>query len=111
MLLTRLLKVGKVYDPAIRKEALQVLTSLLTFSPTGNLMEKHEELDNIKKMSQLFNPKRNKNVILLVDSTDGDYFMTKTDLCCEIFDHLNSKDYVSLLSMSEKVKRVFSMTK
>ncbi|CAI2379602.1 unnamed protein product [Moneuplotes crassus] len=108
-LLTSLLKVGKFYDPATRKEALQVLTRLLTFTPEGNLMDKYEELNNITEMSQLFNPEKNKNVILLVDSTDGDYFMTKTNLCCEIFDNLNSKDYVSLLSMSEKVKIVFSM--
>lgn len=111
-ILTKLLKVGIVYDPAIRKEALETLQKIVTNWPqNGNLMEKFDELKNIEKNIQLFNSQRNKNVILLVDPTAGEHFTTKTNLCWEIFDNLGSKDYVSMISIHKKVKRVFSMTK
>ncbi|CAI2380645.1 unnamed protein product [Moneuplotes crassus] len=99
-LLTDLLKIGEVYDPAVRKEALMTLHSLF-----GN----HPEAQNIEQMLQLFQPTRKKNIILLVDSLKDKYFETKKNLCQEIFDCLEQEDNISLISMENKVNRVFSL--
>lgn len=100
-LLTNLLKVGEVYDPAIRKEALTTLHSLL---------KSHPESSNIGEMLQLFKPSRKKNIVLLVDSIKDQFFTTKKNLCLEIFTCLEDSDQISLISMENKVNRIFSLT-
>lgn len=48
-------------------------------------------------------------MILCVDSLEDDYFTTKKNILCEIFDCLDSEDNISLISMNNKVNRVFSL--
>lgn len=109
ILLTKLLKMGKVYDPVTRIEALKTLQSLLSEHPQGNLIEKYPEAENIGKMLQLFQNNRKKNIILLVDSIEDEYHLTKKNLCCEIFDCLDSEDNISFILMAKKINRVFSL--
>lgn len=109
LLLTKLLKVGKYYDPLTRMEDLQTLQLLFSFHPQGSLIEKYPETESINQMLQLFQTSKKKNVILLVDSIEDQYFKTKKNICCEIFDCLDSKDNVSLISMAKKINRVFSL--
>ncbi|CAI2381411.1 unnamed protein product [Moneuplotes crassus] len=109
LLLTKLLKCGKVYDPGTRKEALETLYSIMANCPEGNLIEKHPETRNIEMMLQLFQSDKNKNIILCVDSINCHMINTKKRILCEIFDCLNSQDNISLISMNKKVNRVFSL--
>lgn len=86
LLLTKLLKIGKVYDPAIRKEALKTLYFLFTDHLGKSCFQDYPESLNVNKMIQLFQTRKKKNIVLLVDSKMDDYFLTKKNLCREIFD-------------------------
>ncbi|CAI2381718.1 unnamed protein product [Moneuplotes crassus] len=108
LLMTKLLKSGKVYDPTTRKEALKTLHFLLTEHLGRKCFQEYPETQNIGKMIQAFHTKRKKNIVLIVDSNNDDYFLTKKNLCCEIFDSLESEDNMALLSLSKNVKRIFS---
>lgn len=101
LLLTNLLKRGKVYDPMTRKQALKTLFQMLSNHPEGNLIEEHSEAKNIELMLQLFQSKKNKNMILCVDSLEDEHFLTKKAILCEIFDCLDSQDNVSLISINK----------
>lgn len=79
--MTRLFKVGRVYDPVTRKEALETLTSLFANHWTGNLFQRYPEAKNITSMLKLFDERKNKNILLLVDATEDDQFITKKSIC------------------------------
>jgi len=79
-LLTKLLKVGKVYDPLTRMEALDTLLEIFKTHPQGNLLEKYPEAKNIESMAQLFHQAKNKNIVLCVDSLEDDMIDKKKEI-------------------------------
>lgn len=110
LLLTSILKMGKVYDPMTRKEALKTLQQIFINYPKGNLMEMFPETKNIDLMLQLFENNKHKNVVLCVDALKDEVFEQKKMICSKIFDSLTPEDKASLISISRKVNVVFSLS-
>jgi len=111
MIFTKLLKIGKVYDPVTRMEALTQLNLILS-NPKYNNINSKPEIKNIKIMLELFRKDKVKDIVLLIDNQAGDGTKSKLKklTALNIFDSLQDKDRISLITISRKVNVVFSLS-
>jgi hypothetical protein len=107
--ITKMLKVGKYYDTNTRIEALQTLKHIMEISLKPEVYEKYDELKNIDKMLDHFKEDRYKNLVILAENSTDSYFNIKKEYMLEIFDKLKNNDKVSLISVSSKVKVIYSL--
>lgn len=110
-LFTKLIKIGKVYDPNVRKDALNQLEILMSDSKVVP-SEISLTLKDIRSMLELFKGNKTKNIILLVDThKDSDEINNlKIKYLLEIFDGMEENDKLSLVTMSRKVNVIYSLS-
>ena len=103
VLLTSLLKVGKIYDPTVRKEGLKLLIKIFKGYTKVNLFKEYKETKNLTAMLELFNENRSKNVVLCADSNNDKEFEFKKEILLSIFDELRPQDKVAFVSVARRV--------
>lgn len=111
MIFTKLLKIGHIYDPKTRMEALTQLDIILEDSKFQTIRN-NPSMKNIKLMLELFRKDKVKDIILLVDShMDNDPInRRKVTTLLEIFDTTTAKDRLSLITISRKVNVIYSLS-
>ena len=113
LIFTVMLKVGKIFDPLCRMEALTQLESIFTDPKASQVFKTKPDIRNIRLMLEFFKRDKFKNTVLLVDShKDTDQICKlKSDVLLEIFKNLTDEDFLSMITISRKVKVVFSISK
>lgn len=108
---TKLLKVGKYYDPKTRMEALTYLDMILS-EPKYSKINSKPEIKNIKLMLELFREDKYKDVVLLVDSHNDTESANqdKINNMLEVFDNITAEDRLALITMSRKVNVIYSLS-